>query len=353
MTATGACRVLDTTKRGEEGLELIQSFGCKIVGQKDATETLVNILDEYRAGFKDTTRPIGNAMFLGPTGTGKTRVVEALAETLFGSAQCMIKLDCGEFQHSHEVAKLIGSPPGYLGHRETHPRLTQENLNQWHTEKNKITLLLFDEIEKSSDALWTMLLGILDKATLTLGDNRVVDFSKCIVIMTSNLGAQKMAEAVEGGMGFKPGIKSITKTREELQTIAKDAMKKKFLPEFVNRLEHIVVFETLSEDQIKEILNIELQRLQNRLITSSKVIFHFITAPSAKRKLLAEGYSRAYGVRQLRRSIERRIQLPLARLVSSGQINEGDGIVIADNGGTEFEFIVKPELSMQVNLRLS
>ena len=171
--------------------------------------------------------------------------------------------------------------------------------------------------------------------------------------MTSNLGAQKMAEAMEGGMGFKPGIKSITKTREELQTIAKDAMKKKFLPEFVNRLEHIVVFETLSEDQIKEILNIELQRLQNRLITSSKVIFHFITAPSAKRKLLAEGYSRAYGVRQLRRSIERRIQLPLARLVSSGQINEGDGIVIADNGGTEFEFIVKPELSMQVNLRLS
>lgn len=351
MSATGTSRVLDINKRGDEGIELIQSFGRKIVGQSEATETLVNILDEYRAGFKDPTRPIGNALFLGPTGTGKTRVVEALAETLYGSAGCIIKIDCGEFQHSHEIAKLVGSPPGYLGHRETHPRLTQETLNQWHTDKTKITLLLFDEIEKSSDALWTLLLGILDKASLTLGDNRRVDFSQCIIIMTSNLGAQQMSEAIEGGMGFNPGVKTLTKTRTELEIIAKDAMKKKFLPEFVNRLEHIVMFETLSEEQIREILNIELQRLQNRLITASKVLFHFILTPSAKRKLVEEGYSRTYGVRQLRRSIEKRIQLPLARLVSSGQINEGDGIVIADNGGTDFEFMVKPELSMNLRLK--
>lgn len=351
MTAMVAGRVLDTTKRGEEGLELIQSFRRKIVGQDNATETLVNILDEYRAGFKDPTRPIGNALFLGPTGTGKTRVVEALAETLYGSASNMIKIDCGEFQHSHEIAKLVGSPPGYLGHRETHPRLTQETLSQWHTEKTKITLILFDEIEKSSDALWTLLLGILDKASLTLGDNRVVDFSKCIIIMTSNLGAQQMAEAVEGGMGFNPGAKTLAKTRQELETIATDAMKKKFLPEFVNRIEHIVMFETLSEEQIREILNIELQRLQNRLIITSKVLFHFILTPSAKRKLLEEGYSRAYGVRQLRRSIEKRVQLPLARLVSSGQINEGDGVVISDNGAPEFQYVVQPELSMNLRLK--
>jgi ATP-dependent Clp protease ATP-binding subunit ClpB len=350
MTA-GTKRILDTTKRSEEGMELLQSFSRKIVGQTEATETIVNILEEYRAGFKDPSRPISNALFLGPTGTGKTRVVEVLAETLFGNPKHMIKIDCGEFQHSHEIAKLIGSPPGYLGHRETHARLTQETLNQWHTDKSPITLILFDEIEKSSDALWTLLLGILDKASLTLGTNHVVDFSKCIIIMTSNLGAKQMSEAVEGGMGFSPGQQSITKTRKELETIATEAMKKKFLPEFVNRIEHIVMFETLSEEQIKEILNIELMILQNRLTATAKVLFHFLLTPSAKRKLVEEGYNRAYGVRQLRRSIEKRVQLPLARLVSSGQINEGDGVVISyTDDSAEFQFAVHPELS--INLKL-
>src|ERR671936_433984 len=156
----------------------------------------------FLAGLNPPGRPVGNLLFLGPTGSGKTRVVEALAESLFGDARACIKIDCAEFQHSHEIAKLIGSPPGYLGHLETHPRLPQEALNQWHTEKLKLSLLLFDEIEKASDSLWQLLLGILDKATLTLGDNRRVDLSQCVIIMTSNLGAGEMNELITGGMGF-------------------------------------------------------------------------------------------------------------------------------------------------------
>ncbi len=155
---------------------------------------MAEIYQMFLAGLNPPGRPVGNLLFLGPTGSGKTRVVEAMAESLFGDARACIKIDCAEFQHSHEIAKLIGSPPGYLGHRETHPLLTQEALNQWHTEKLKLSILLFDEIEKASDSLWQLLLGILDKATLTLGDNRRVDLSQCIIIMTSNLGAGEMNE---------------------------------------------------------------------------------------------------------------------------------------------------------------
>ena len=191
---------------------------------------------------------MGNLLFLGPTGSGKTRVVEAVAESLFGDAKACIKIDCAEFQHSHEIAKLIGSPPGYLGHRETHPLLTQEALNQWHTEKLKLSILLFDEIEKASDSLWQLLLGILDKATLTLGDNRRVDLSSCIIIMTSNLGAAEMNGLVDGGLGFAPKAVQVDNSLDEKITrSAVDAARRKFAPEFMNRIDKVVVFKTLRQ----------------------------------------------------------------------------------------------------------
>src|SRR5499425_3408640 len=193
---------LDPTRRNTEAIAFANALHRNIVGQEHAVEEVAQIYQTFLAGLNPPGRPVGNLLFLGPTGSGKTRVVEALAETLFGDARACIKIDCAEFQHSHEIAKLIGSPPGYLGHRETHPLLTQEALNQWHTDKLKLSILLFDEIEKASDALWQLLLGILDKATLTLGDNRRVDLSQCIIIMTSNLGAGEMSGLVEGGMGF-------------------------------------------------------------------------------------------------------------------------------------------------------
>src|SRR5215831_11073441 len=199
---TIASTVLDPNRRSGDAQDFETGLRRKIVGQDAAVEKVVEIYQMFLAGLNPPGRPVGNLLFLGPTGSGKTRVVEALAETLFGDARACIKIDCAEFQHSHEIAKLIGSPPGYLGHRETHPLLTQEALNQWHTEKLKLSLLLFDEIEKASDALWQLLLGILDKATLTLGDNRRVDLSQCVIIMTSNLGAGEMNEMINGSMGF-------------------------------------------------------------------------------------------------------------------------------------------------------
>ena len=199
---TGFNTALDPTRRSSDAQDFETALRRKIVGQDPAVEKVVEIYQMFLAGLNAPGRPVGKLLFLGPTGSGKTRVVEAMAESLFGDPRAIIKIDCAEFQHSHEIAKLIGSPPGYLGHRETHPLLTQEALNQWHTEKLKLSLLLFDEIEKASDALWQLLLGFLDKANLTLGDNRRVDLSQCVIVMTSNLGASEMNELINGTMGF-------------------------------------------------------------------------------------------------------------------------------------------------------
>src|SRR5881296_75771 len=184
--------VLDSTLRSSEAVEFDAALRAKIVRQEEAVQAMVDLYQVFCAGLNSPGRPVASLLFLGPTGSGKTRIVEAAAEILFGHPRAVIKIDCGEFQHSHEIAKLIGSPPGYLGHRETSPMLTQENLDRMHTDDMKVSLVLFDEIEKASDSLWQLLLGILDKATLTLGDKRRVDLSQCIIIMTSNLGAGEM-----------------------------------------------------------------------------------------------------------------------------------------------------------------
>src|SRR3954467_6914961 len=196
---------LDPTKTGREAEVFETNLRRSIVGQDEAIQQIVNIYQMHLTGMSAPGRPIGNFLFLGPTGTGKTRIVEATAEALVKNPRAVIKIDCAEFQHSHEIAKLIGSPPGYLGHRETHPLLSQEVLNQFHTEKMKLSFVLFDEIEKASDALWNLLLGILDKATLTLGDNRRVDFSRTLIFMTSNLGATEMGSILRPNLGFAAG----------------------------------------------------------------------------------------------------------------------------------------------------
>src|ERR1700758_2350877 len=198
-------RLLDPTQTGSEAEMLESSLRKRIVGQDQAIQQIIDVYQTYLSGMSSPGRPISNLLFLGPTGSGKTRTVEALAESLVGDAHAVIKIDCAEFQHSHEIAKLIGSPPGYLGHRETHPLLSQEVLNQYHTERLKLSFVLFDEIEKASDALWNLLLGILDKATLTLGDNRKVDFSRAMIFMTSNLGATEMGSLLAPKLGFNVG----------------------------------------------------------------------------------------------------------------------------------------------------
>jgi ATP-dependent Clp protease ATP-binding subunit ClpB len=320
----------------------------KSVGQDQAVEKVVEIYQMFLAGLNAPGRPVGNLLFLGPTGSGKTRVVEALAESLFGDARACIKIDCAEFQHSHEIAKLIGSPPGYLGHRETHPLLTQEALNQWHTEKLKLSILLFDEIEKASDSLWQLLLGILDKATLTLGDNRRVDLSQCIIIMTSNLGAGEMTGLVDGGMGFATQVTEVdAKLDEKISRTATEAARRKFTPEFMNRIDKVVVFKTLRPEHLSQILEIELGMVQQRvLLAAGANQFVFNCTSKVKEFLLQEGTDPRYGARHLKRAIERNIVFPLANLVATGQVKLGDFVRIDMAGESRLTFVKEAEGAM-------
>src|SRR5438309_3558824 len=248
---TNLATVLDPTRRSNDAKEFDNALRRKIVGQDQAIEKVAEIYQMFLAGLNPPGRPVGNLLFLGPTGSGKTRVVEAMAEAMFGEARAVVKVDCAEFQHSHEIAKLIGSPPGYLGHRETHPLLTQEALNQHHTDKLKLTLLLFDEIEKASDALWQLLLGILDKATLTLGDNRRVDLSQCMIFMTSNLGAGEMNDLITGGFGFSQRpVHLDSKVDDKMTRTAVDAARRKLSPEVMNCSGKTVVFKMLRSEQL-------------------------------------------------------------------------------------------------------
>ncbi len=342
---TGLNATLDPTLRSSDALEFETSLRRRIVGQDLAVEKVAEIYQMFLAGLNPPGRPVGNLLFLGPTGSGKTRVVEAMAESLFGDPHACIKIDCAEFQHSHEIAKLIGSPPGYLGHRETHPLLTQEALNQWHTEKLKLSILLFDEIEKASDALWQLLLGILDKATLTLGDNRRVDFSQCVIVMTSNLGASEMNELINGTMGFaQTPAQMDSRLDEKINRTAVEAARRKFSPEFMNRIDKIVVFRTLRLEHLEQILEIELGLVQQRILQiAGNNQFVFSCTVPVKQFLLREGTDLKYGARHLKRAIERNIVFPLANLVATGQVKLGDFIRIDLNGDARMTFVKEAE----------
>jgi ATP-dependent Clp protease ATP-binding subunit ClpB len=321
----------------------------KIVGQDEAVQAVVDLYQVFRAGLNSPGRPVGNLLFLGPTGAGKTRVVEATAEVLFGDPRAVIKVDCAEFQHSHEIAKLIGSPPGYLGHRETHPLITQEALGQYHTEKLKISFLLFDEIEKASDALWQLLLGVLDKATLTLGDNRRVDLSQTMIFMTSNLGGGEITELMTGGMGFAPLVRAESKPKldEKVERTASEAAKRKFAPEFMNRIDKVVVFHPLRSPQLEQILEIELGMVQQRVLETAKGRFLFRVTPEAREFLLREGTDMKYGARHLKRAIERYVVYPLASLLATEQVSLGDVISIGWNqGDTALTFMKDAESAL-------
>src|SRR6266480_3873944 len=320
---------LDPRLRSSTSRHFEDALREKIVGQNEAVQALVELHQVFCAGLNSPGRPVGNLLFLGPTGSGKTRIVEAAAEILFGDARAVIKVDCAEFQHSHEIAKLIGSPPGYLGHRETHPLITQETLAACHTEKLKLSFLLLDEIEKASDALWQLLLGILDKATLTLGDNRKVDLSKTVIFLTSNLGGGEISELMEGGMGFiQPGDKPAAGLDEKVQRTAVEAARRKFSPEFMNRLDKVVVFHPLRKEQLQEVLDIELGQVQQRVLDTAKGQFLFRVTPAGRDFLLLEGTDQRYGARHLKRAIERHVVYPLANLLATDQVNLGDLVCI-------------------------
>jgi ATP-dependent Clp protease ATP-binding subunit ClpB len=329
---------LDPSRKGSRSQEFENALAARVIGQERAVRHMSSLYQTFLAGMQSPNRPIGTMLFLGPTGSGKTRVVEAVAEVLFGDPKAVMKIDCAEFQHSHEIAKLIGSPPGYLGHRETSPMLTQENLKRFHSPGTKLSLVLFDEIEKASDALWQLLLGILDKGTLTLGDNRHVDFTDTVVIMTSNLGAREMAELMSGGIGFTPAaakqVAADTDVDQKIYRTAVDAARRKFSPEFMNRIDSVVVFRSLKEHHLKQILELELQAVQNRIETAGGTKFTFACSDAAREFLLAEGIDFRYGARHLKRAIERFIVHSLANLVATEQVRTDDAVYIDVNDNT-------------------
>jgi ATP-dependent Clp protease ATP-binding subunit ClpA len=329
--------VLNPQQTGLDAQRLESDLRQRIVGQEDAIQQIIQIYQTNLAGLSSTGRPIANLLFLGPTGTGKTRLVEALAESLVGDMRAVIKVDCGEFQHSHEIAKLIGSPPGYLGHRETQPMLSQQTLNQHHTDRVKISFLLFDEIEKASDSLWHLLLGILDKGTLTLGDNRRVDFSQTMIFMTSNLGASEMSSILQPRVGFasadaerrlEAGVLDQA-LNEQLTRSSVEAARRKFSPEFINRLDRIVVFRPLGAAELAGILSIEIDAVQERIFRAANASPFVITVTEpARAYLLREGTDLKYGARHLKRAIDRYLVNPLSNLIATGQVSGGDLIRI-------------------------
>ncbi len=335
MNNTGTV-FLDPDQKSPRAQDFEERLTSRIVGQERAVRRMSGLYQIFLAGMNPPNRPIGTMLFLGPTGSGKTRVIEAAAEVLYGDPNAVVKIDCAEFQHSHEIAKLIGSPPGYLGHRETSPMLTQENLDRMHTDDMKVSLVLFDEIEKASDSLWQLLLGILDKATLTLGDNRRVDFSKAMVIMTSNLGAREMSELISGGIGFAPGKGSKspndTEVDQKIYRTAVEAARRKFSPEFMNRIDKVVVFRSLKEHHLRQILDLELQAVQDRIMQSAGTKFVFQCSDTAKDMLMKEGLDFKYGARHLKRAVERFLVYPLSNLVATGQIGLGDLVHVDVDG---------------------
>jgi ATP-dependent Clp protease ATP-binding subunit ClpA len=324
-------KVLDPTQNSPEVRDFEAALAQRVVGQDRAVRRLARIYQVFLAGLSTPGRPLVNLLFLGPTGSGKTRLVEAASEVLFGDIHAVVKVDCAEFQHSHEIAKLIGSPPGYLGHRETQPLITQEVLEAHYSDRLKLALVLFDEIEKASDALWQLLLGILDKAALTLGDNRRVDFSRAMIFLTSNLGTNEMTKLMTGGMGFASGPQE---GREQLDhkiyRTATEAARRKFSPEFMNRIDKVIVFRPLQREHLEKILDIELGHVQERVIASSasgnQFVFKCTTA--ARDFLLQEGTDMKYGARHLKRAIERHLVFPLSNLLATRQIQLGDLITV-------------------------
>ena len=324
---------LNPAQTGLEAEKLDADLRKRVVGQDEAIQQIVEVYQTYLAGMSSPGRPIGNLLFLGPTGSGKTRLVEATAESLAGDARAVIKIDCSEFQHSHEIAKLIGSPPGYLGHRETHPLLSQEVLNQYHTDKIQLSFVLFDEIEKASDSLWNLLLGILDKATLTLGDNRRVDFSRALIFMTSNLGAAEMGSILRPNLGFAAG--DIERSHAaglvdeslggKVMRAGLEAARRKFSPEFMNRIDKTVVFHPLGAPELRKILTIELSMVQQRIFnTANAAPFVFNVTEKAREFLLQEGTDMKYGARHLKRAVDRHLVHPMSNLIATGQVRGGD-----------------------------
>jgi ATP-dependent Clp protease ATP-binding subunit ClpB len=286
---------------------------ARVVGQDDAITAVANAIRRARAGLQDPNRPLGSFIFLGPTGVGKTELARALAEFLFDDEQAMIRIDMSEYQEKHTVSRLIGAPPGYVGYEEA-GQLTEA------VRRRPYSVVLFDEVEKAHPEVLNVMLQLLDDGRLTDGKGRTVDFKNTVVIMTSNIGSHFIAEA----SGVTEGVR-----RQVLE-----ALRAHFRPEFINRVDEIIVFHALTRDEMRSIIDIQLRGLMKRL-EDRKIRVE--VSDRAKDLLIAEGYDPTYGARPLKRTIQRRVLDPLAMRVLEGEFREGDAVRI-DAAGGELEF---------------
>lgn len=311
--------------------DLVTLLSQKVVGQSAATKAIVPYVYMYQSGLAPEGRPAGVFLLLGPTGTGKTKTVEAIAELLHGSEKRIVKVDCGEFQMEHEMAKLIGAPPGYLGHRETVPMLTQQGLADATSDGSDLALVLFDEIEKAAHSMTKLLLGILDKGILRLGDNSVVNFEKTLIFFTSNLGAREMMKEIIPDIGFhSSSARSRVELGARLESIALGAVRKRFSPEFVNRIDAVVTYQPLGIESMEMILDHDIKRLQRHVNSRLREsCFTIEVLPESRNFLLARGVSEEYGARELKRTIHRQLTQPLATMVTRGEISPGAIVQVA------------------------
>lgn len=317
-------------------LNLAEELRRRLVGQDAAVDLIVPFVQMYQAGLSPEGRPAGVFLLLGPSGTGKTRTVEALAEVLHGSERNMLRIDCGEFQMDHEVAKLIGAPPGYLGHRETQPLLNQARVNSVASERSGLSLILFDEIEKAAPSMARLLLGTLDKGTLRLGDNNMVHFERCLIFMTSNLGAEAMMREFKPSWGFARAVDPEEAARK-VEGITQEAVKRRFSPEFVNRIDGMATYRPLDRKAMNRILDLQLEQVQRHLNQRLGIrTFEVEVRPPARQFLLDKGISLEYGARELKRMLQKHLLQPLAAMVVDGEIAAGALIRVNHNGKNDW-----------------
>lgn len=319
--------------------ELTEGWKKLIVGQDHAIEKIVPYVIRGMAGFTLPSRPMGVFFLMGPTGTGKTRTPETLAEILHGSEKHMIRIDCGEFQQEHEIAKLIGAPPGYLGHRETHPLLTQARLKTVSSEESPYPIILFDEIEKASSALWRILLGVLDKGSLRLGDNSTVDFQKAIIFLSSNVGTKEISSMMSNRLGFHASTDKLKvaninhESTKQMEKLSMKEMGRVFPPEFNNRVDEFISYRPLDSAALRKITMLELDKIQTQVIMKLGARqFKVVYDDQSVDYITEKGTSIKYGARELKRTINRLLLNPLADDFVNDKIPPGAGVFIRVDG---------------------
>ena len=313
----------------------------RIIGQDDALWEIIPYLEMYQANLNPMGRPAGVFLLLGPTGTGKTRTAEVVAEALHGNDRHLLRVDCGEYQMEHEVAKLVGAPPGYLGHKETQAVLSQQRIDAVTSESSRLSIVLFDEIEKAAPSMQRILLGILDKAFLRTGDNHPVNFENSMIFLSSNLGAREMAEQTRPGIGFAQGPREVRS--DKLHAAALHAVRRRFSPEFLNRIDATVTYRPLSKEAMSIILEQQLAALQQLLdLRLGARTVHLRYTKECREFLLGQGVTVEYGARELKRTVHRWILQPLASLVIQKQIPPGKRVEVGVDPaepGTTFKLL--------------